>query len=74
MLESSDKHELIYAVCRFHAQSAQQRRELRQRDFAVVKVVRDELAAQQEVERLNALNRGKGNIYFYQATRLERGM
>ncbi len=28
--------------------------------------------AQAEVERLNAPNRGKGSVYFWQVTRLER--
>ncbi|MDP9350057.1 MAG: hypothetical protein M3P51_00705 [Chloroflexota bacterium] len=28
--------------------------------------------AQAEVERLNALNGGKGSVYFWQVTRLER--
>lgn len=72
MFEPQEKHEQVYAVCRFQAIHAHQRGQVRQRDFAVVRVVRSEEAAKEEVERLNAMNRGKGSIYFYQETRMDR--
>src|SRR5947209_12503057 len=38
----------------------------------VKKVVRSQEAAEREVERLNKLNAGKGCLYFWEITRLER--
>jgi hypothetical protein len=38
----------------------------------VKKIVRSEQLAEDEVARLNALNRDKGSLYFWQITRLER--
>ena len=73
MYEVGNKYDEVFAVVRFQATAANQRHELRQRDFAVVKVVRTEEAARGEVERLNRMNHGKGCHYFYQPTRLERG-
>lgn len=72
MTELNPKYDQVYAVVRFQAYHAHDRGEMRQRDFAVVKVVRSEAAAQDEVERLNSVNRQKGSLYFYQPTRLER--
>jgi hypothetical protein len=42
-------------------------------DFVTVKkVVRTEEEAEREVARLNAINEGKGSVYHWQITRLER--
>lgn len=38
----------------------------------VQKVVWDKSTAENEVERLNRLNAGKGCVYFYQVTRLDK--
>jgi hypothetical protein len=72
MNEANARYEQVYAIVRFQAIHARDRGQLRQRDFAVVKIVRTEESAQEEVQRLNSLNRRKGCAYFYQATRMER--
>ncbi len=40
--------------------------------ITVKKIVRDQAAAEREVERLNKLNADVGCVYFWQMTRLER--
>jgi hypothetical protein len=42
--------------------------------ITVKKIVADADVAEAEVKRLNELNPGKGCTYFYQVTRLEKGI
>ena len=64
--------EPVWAIVRLDASAARGRGGLAGKDFRILKVLRNEEAAREEVERLNVVNRGKGVIYAYQPTRLEK--
>jgi hypothetical protein len=68
-LKPNRKYEHLFAIIR-HATKADEHMPLDLR-FVVTKVVTDPSYAQQEVNRLNELNDGKGYYYFTQITRIE---
>jgi hypothetical protein len=72
MTEIAGKYDEVYALIRIDAAAMHHRRQPKPKDFLVVKIMRSEVMAREEVERLNAIGRGKGHFYFYQVTRLER--
>jgi hypothetical protein len=72
MPDPPGKYEEVYAVIRVDVAGPRRRGQSRPRDFLVVKVMRSQELAGQEVERLNAIGRARGHVYFYQVTRLEK--
>jgi hypothetical protein len=65
------KYDHVYAIVRIDKQTFSG--SVPDKNFIVIKkVVRSREEAEQEVQRLNNLNAGKGCEYFYQITRLER--
>jgi hypothetical protein len=68
-LKPNRKYGHLYAIVRYESDASPNT----PIDFRVTikKVVEDAAYAQQEVERLNQLNKGKGCCYFFQATRFE---
>ena len=68
-LKPNRRFEHLYAITRYATQGDDQMPlDLR---FTVTKVVTDSNYAQEEVNRLNQLNKDKGYYYFSQITRLE---
>lgn len=68
MVQKKAKHRHLYAIIRvdaFHDDQIPIHQKI-----AVKEIVTTELAAETEVERLNALNKEKGCYYFWQTTRL----
>jgi hypothetical protein len=68
-LKANRKYQHLYAITRY-APHADEKTPLDLR-FTVTKVVTDAEYAQQEVNRLNELNKEKGYCYFFQITRFE---
>ncbi len=68
-MKPSRKYQHIYAIVRYETDADMNTPiDLR---ITVKKVVVDPHYAENEVRRLNALNKDKGSYYFYQVTRLE---
>ena len=68
-MKPNKKHQHLYAIIRYETDAGNDVPiELR---ITVKKVVVDPLHADQEVKRLNDLNKDKGSHYFHQVTRIE---
>lgn len=72
MIPDPAKHDEVYAIIRIDAAAMHHRGQPRPKDFLVVKIMRSETLAREEVDRLNGLGKAKGHFYSYQVTRLEK--
>lgn len=70
LLKPSPRHNPVYAILRYEADAS----ETVPIDIRVTvkKIVTDPHFADQEVKRLNELNKDKGSYYFMQVTRMEK--
>jgi hypothetical protein len=71
-MKPNHRYTHVYAIVRVDT-SAQSDVPLDVR-ITVKKIVTDPTVAEAEVKRLNDLNAGKGCTYFFQVTRLEKGL
>jgi hypothetical protein len=69
LLKPSARYDHVYAIVRYDTTASDTPPEVR---FTVKKIVTDPGVAEQEVKRLNELNKDKGCYYFSQVTRMEK--